>query len=273
LNIRGLCLDAMARVEADRGNADVAFELTTQAKADFDKASEFAPDDPEARFRSALVRNHLGQNLSRLGEHGDGIKSIVAAEKILAEFGDDYADWPRIHFAQEQAAFCARERGVILFEMGNTEESLAAFRTAAERWQTLIKAHDLPRFRNNLAWYLIEVPDPRIRDVERAISLAKALCQDVPSNPAYDALLGAALSAAGSDAEAAAILTRVTIQNPDRRARDWFYLALSLARLNRLTDAQECFRKGAEWMDREMPAEPWLGRLRLKVADTVSLKP
>lgn len=269
LEIQGLCFDAKARLQSARGQADVALELSNAAIRAFDSVAEGEPDNLEIIFRTALARNHRGQIEHSLGDSEAGVRSIEEAEAILKTLTEEHLDWPRLHFAQEQAAFCLRERGVVLSEMGRTEEATTALRAAIDSWEKLIDEYGLPRFRNNLAWFLIEVPVRPLRDAGQAAALATSLREELPTNPAYAALHGAALSVAGLHEESIAVLKEVTGQHPDRRARDWLYLARSQAKLQQADKSIENLQRGSEWMEVEMPTEPWLTRLHAEISEII----
>lgn len=269
LEIQGLCLDAKARLESARGNADTALELVDISIEAFDAVADRASENPEIIFRTALVRNHRGQIQHSLGNSEAGVRSIEKAELILKKLAKEHSNWPRLHFALEQSAFCSRERGVILSASGHVEEATTALRDAIELWKSLVDDYGLPRFRNNLAWFLIEVPDRSLRDAKHAVALASSLREELPTNPAYAALHGASLSVAGQHQESIAILRKVTAQHPDRRARDWLYLSRSQAELQQADESTESLQKGSDWMDAEMPAESWLTRLRAEVSEII----
>lgn len=269
MGLQGRCLDALGRVESDRGKLDEALEMFTQAQSAFDALTDSNAEDSESAFRAILVRNHRGQVLHRLGESGAGLTLIREAEARLGDFVPNHGHWTLIDLAREQAAFCARERGVILHEAGESEQARQAFLAAADEWASLVAETGRPRFRNNLAVFLIECPDESIRDTGQAISLSRGLITDVRSNPAYSALHGAALTVAGNHEEAVEVLAAITEKYPQRRARDWFYLALSQSQLGRKQASQDSLQQGIDWMDRELPHDPWLMRLRRVVEQAV----
>jgi serine/threonine protein kinase/WD40 repeat protein len=102
--------------------------------------------------------------------------------------------------------------------------------------------------RNYLAWLLALCPDPKLRDLPRAVALARAAREEQPEEWLFLRTLGLALHLAGDDAAAVPALRRALELSPEGNSFDYFPLAAANQKLGHAEEARQWYRKGLAWM-------------------------
>jgi tetratricopeptide (TPR) repeat protein len=120
---------------------------------------------------------------------------------------------------------------------------------------------------NSLAWRLVTGKDPRARDPQRAVALAKKAVELDPENAAYANTLGVALyRSADWQAAIAALEKSLEVRNGGD-SFDWFILAMAHWRLGEKEEACQWFEQAALWMAKNNPDNEELKRFRDEAAD------
>ena len=260
----GLCHDSLARVLADEGQNDEALrhaqQSVTSVRRLISLGDEQSPPDHHLRLAISLI--HQAEIAHKLGDDLRAIRDFDEADALLTRLREANPSW---HIATEVAAFSRRARGHLLLDSEQSDAAQASFAQAIELWKDLVESGHSPRFANNLAWFLIEVPVAELRDSAQALRLATTLIESVPSNPRHQALLGAAHCSAKEFDRAVQQL--VAIPEADRRARDWLYLAQAQSQLARPNEAQRSIEAAITAISREGPDNRSLLRLQREAQD------
>jgi len=115
---------------------------------------------------------------------------------------------------------------------------------------------------NDLAWFLVTVPDPAVRDPARALSLAVKATEAHPECSTYWNTLGAVQYRAGAFKAAVTALDRSTVLSQGGSAFDHFFLAMAHARLENQEQARHWFAEAVLWMEQHHAGHVELLRLR-----------
>jgi hypothetical protein len=115
---------------------------------------------------------------------------------------------------------------------------------------------------NDLAWFLVTVPDPAVQDFDRALFLASKVAEACPECSTYWNTLGAAYYRAGHFKHAVAALERSTALVKGGTAFDHYYLAMAQMRLENHEQAQRSFAQAVSWMEQHHAGHAELLRLR-----------
>jgi uncharacterized protein HemY len=114
---------------------------------------------------------------------------------------------------------------------------------------------------NDLAWFLVTVPDPTVQDPARAISLALKTAEAHPECGTYWNTLGATQYRAGDFKAAVTALERATALTRGGTAFDHFFLAMAHMRLENQEQAQHSFAQAMLWMEQHQAGHAELRRL------------
>jgi tetratricopeptide (TPR) repeat protein len=115
---------------------------------------------------------------------------------------------------------------------------------------------------NDLAWFLVTVPDLAMRDPIRARSLALKAAEGCPECGTYWNTLGGVHYRAGDFSSAVAALTRSTTLAKGGTAFDHFFLAMAYMRLENQEQAKRSFAQAMLWMDQHQAGHSELLCLR-----------
>lgn len=251
--------DSLARVLSDKGQNPEAGQHAEQSVASFRRLIALNPEPPppDQTLRLAISLMHQAEIAHKLNEDARALAGFEEVDRLLAQLRESDSSWP---IATEITAFNHRARGVMHWDADQPDAARDSFGAAIKLWNDLVEAGKSPRFSNNLAWFLVEVPVVELRDGGRAVQLATTLVESVPSNARHQALLGAALCAAREFSKAVPQLA--SVPETDRRARDWLFLAQAQWHLSRIEEARQSFAKGELAIAREGLDNSSLLRLR-----------
>jgi len=115
---------------------------------------------------------------------------------------------------------------------------------------------------NDLAWFLVNVPDLVVQDPALAISLALKAAELHPECSTYWNTLGAVHYRAGDFKSAVTALNRATALTRGGTAFDHFFLAMAHMRLENQEQAQHSFAQAMLWMEQHQAGHAELRRLR-----------
>jgi tetratricopeptide (TPR) repeat protein len=114
---------------------------------------------------------------------------------------------------------------------------------------------------NDLAWFLVNVPDPVVQDPALAISLAIKAAELHPECSTYWNTLGAVHYRAGDFKAAVTALDRATVLSHGGTAFDHFFLAMAHTRLENQEQARHWFAQAMLWMEQHDAGHAELLRL------------
>jgi tetratricopeptide (TPR) repeat protein len=125
---------------------------------------------------------------------------------------------------------------------------------------------------NNLADLLTNCPDPKFRNPQRAIALARRVVEERPDAGFPWNTLGAALCRGGQWEEAVAALEKAVELNKGGRYSDHFFLAMAQWRLGRKDEARKSYNRAKAWMEKFAPKNEELRRFQSEAEETLELK-
>jgi tetratricopeptide (TPR) repeat protein len=120
-----------------------------------------------------------------------------------------------------------------------------------------------------LAWLLAICPDPKLRDAQRAVELAKKAVDAAPNTWEYWRTLGMAHHFAGDDATAVKALTRALALHKSGEAFDDFPLAAAHQKLGNKQEARKWYDRGVAWAAAN--EHPYVAELAILRADAEAL--
>ena len=115
---------------------------------------------------------------------------------------------------------------------------------------------------DELAWFLLTGPEPRLRDAARALRLAQKVVTARPESANYRNTLGVAYYRSGDDRAAVAELERAMSLQAGGTPLDWFFLAMAHWRLGDRDKARNFFDRSVKWMARRKSNDDELRRIR-----------
>jgi hypothetical protein len=169
----------------------------------------------------------------------------------------------------------------VLRDQGLSAEARAAWIHALELLAEVASIHpDLPEIQkqrwncsNDLAWFLINEPDPTVGDPQLAVRLAVQTTQADPEAAAYWNTLGAAYHRAGDDANAITALERSVTLTGGGTGFDYVFLTLAHARLGQYEQANHWKVQADLWMEQHEIHHPELSRLHAQACACLAFKP
>lgn len=219
LRLRGVCL-------AKLGRHDEAF-------VDLDRAIDLGRGDAQSYARRGEVNYATGRYQESLHDYEQALRLKPGEAAALVGRGHAKYRLGRIAAAVKDysAAIELRPRDAVLYtQRGNAYADTGRYTEAAADFRRAMKLDPgCGRAYQSAAWLMSNCPDPRYRDAELAIHLAKqAIDLDGKSNHRYLETLAAALANAGYFEEAREVQERALQRAPEkalsggRRKRDLF---------------------------------------------------
>jgi len=169
----------------------------------------------------------------------------------------------------------------VLRDQGLPAEAKAAWIHALDLLAEVASIHpDLPGIQrqrwncaNDLAWFLINEPDPSVGDPQLAVRLAIQATEADPEAAAYWNTLGAAYYRAGDDANAITALERSVTLTGGGTGFDHVFLTLAHARLGQYEQANHWKLQADLWMEQHEIRHSELSRLRVQAGASLTFKP
>ena len=165
------------------------------------------------------------------------------------------------------------EHGVELAQKGLVDEAAVEFREAIRVTPDCENARNaLAWLLNNQAWTLATHPEPKNRDADRAVKLAREAVELVPKHAYYWNTLGVAHYRAGNWKEAIVALdTSLGFFAGELESFNTFFLAMSHCQLEHQDEARTWYDRGVTWieknrtiLDKDKHHDEELRRFRLK---------
>jgi Flp pilus assembly protein TadD len=222
-------------------------------------------DDAIAAYRdSARLGNHdpildgnLGEALLARGRLDEAIASF--REAVRGNNGNAEA---RINL------------GNALHASGQIDEAVACYREAIRRYQQptrLDRDSDADAHRV-MAWFLATCPEPKFRDVPRAVELAKKAVALAPSEHRTWSTLGAARYRAGNWKAAVEALEKSRDLRQGGDSFDWFFRAMAHWQMGQKGHARGWYDQAVQWMDKTQPQNAELRRFRAEAEELLGIK-
>jgi tetratricopeptide (TPR) repeat protein/tRNA A-37 threonylcarbamoyl transferase component Bud32 len=253
------CRDVLGQALADLGRNREAKSALEQAAATCQELAAGFPDIPAYRQRKAVTQSHLATVLFKLGDHATAREAYQAAAQGLEELNRLDS---KVASYRNATAFVCSYWGAMLYDLGEAQEAEKLFRRARELWETLAADPGSPEYCHNLAWLLVDCPDPKLRDAKQAVEWAKRAREKAPKNPRYTCTLGAAFHRAADDKAALETLNEAIRLSPHDDARNWFFLAMVQEQLRDPQTALKSYQSACQAMAKHGPDNLELKRLR-----------
>jgi Flp pilus assembly protein TadD/serine/threonine protein kinase len=221
-----------------------------------DRESRNYPQAIESAKRAVQLAPHEWNYWNTLGVAYLNGGQLDAAENSLREAIRLKPDWPPAH----------HNLRLILQAKGRLHEAIAEFNKEIELDPKNAGNH------NELAWLLATWPDPKVRDPQRAVALAKKAIKLSPSSRNYWNTLGAA-HYRGGDWKAAALALKKSMElRNGGNSEDWFFLAMAHWKLGEKDLARQWYDKAVQWMDKNDPKNDELCRFRSEAAELLGVE-
>jgi len=182
--------------------------------------------------------------------------------------------------SQERLADRYQRLARTLKEQGSSAEARVAWISALDLLAEVASIHpDLPGIQrqrwncaNDLAWFLINEPDPSVGDPQLAVRLAIQATEAYPEAAAYWNTLGAAYYRAGDDANTITALERSVTLTGGGTGFDHVFLTLAHARLGQYEQANHWKVQADLWMEQHEIHHSELSRLHAQASACLSFK-
>jgi tetratricopeptide (TPR) repeat protein len=196
----------------------------------------------------ARHHDNLGVALALKGGLDEAITSFKEAIRLQPDLADAHSNL-----------------GEALRYQGKLDEAIACYHEAIRLQPDLADAHD------GLAWLLATCHDAKIRDIPRAVALARRAVGQEPQQRTYWSTLGAAHYRAGDWKAAVAALERARELGNGGDA-SWFFLAMARWQLGDKEQARRWYGEAVAWMDKEKPPQDEeLKRFRAEAAGLLGI--
>lgn len=186
-------------------------------------------------------------------------QSLALCEKLDADFPADetYRTW---------AGNNTHSLALLLAASGRTGE-------ADELYCKLLKlAPKNAVAHNNLAWMLATSLDPRFRDSDRAVELAKKAVDLDPTQGMFHNTLGGAHYRSNDWAAAVGALEKSVELRQGGDSFDWFFLAMAHWQLREKEEARKWYDRAIQWMEKNKPEDEELQRFRAEARELLGVK-
>jgi tetratricopeptide (TPR) repeat protein len=226
--------------------------------------------DPAVRHESGIAYIHLA-NLHFI--QGDLVKTRWAFQQAIDLFEGLAAAFPLDPAYFIELGNCHGILGLQLRVSGCLEEAGEQLGQADRAYR---KAYELaPNHTDSimfLRWFLSICPDPRFRDPDRALELARVRLEDttfrVDSNDAME--LGIALYRTG-DLEGAIEALERSMASGGGKSHESFFLAMAYQRQGNRTKALDSYGKAVRWMATNRPRDWELLNFRAEAEELLGI--
>jgi serine/threonine protein kinase/Flp pilus assembly protein TadD len=260
----GAALNNLAELLGGRGDAAQDQRLLEQAARHQWAALEGRPRRAIYRIHLANHLARLGRTLMRLEEYAKADKAYRQAIALCEKLADDFPKVPDHH---REIASLADELGNLLDLTGHDAEAEKVYRRTLAVREKLVK--DFPgqaRDRRDLAWFLANCPNRRLRNPDRAVSLAREAVGLAPRGGDCWRTLGVAHYRAGDWQAAVTALNRATGLRSGGDSAEWFFLAMAHWQLGEKQQARAWYDRAIQWMNANQPRDETLRRCRAEAA-------
>jgi tetratricopeptide (TPR) repeat protein len=159
------------------------------------------------------------------------------------------------------------------FNLGIAFQALSKFAEAKEAYgKALALRPTNAATHNNLAWLLATCLDPKFRDPDEAVRLAKRAVELDRERGDFWGTLGTAHYRSGEWQAGIVALTKSAQLRKGGDAFDWFFLAMAHWQLGHKDEPLQWYEKAVAWMDKNRAQDPELIRFRTEAASLLGLQ-
>jgi WD40 repeat protein/serine/threonine protein kinase/Tfp pilus assembly protein PilF len=215
----------------------------------------------ELDLDATVDHNNRGNRLRATGHFREAEHAYRQALDLFEKLA---ADFPSVPEYRQELAHSHFNLGLLLTATGRSQEAEESYR------QVLEFTPDNPLVQNNLAWHLATCPDPKFRDVDRALELAKKAVELAPQSCENWNTLGVAQYRAGQWMDAIESLEKSEQLRPGEYfSFNAFFLGLAHWQLDEKDEARKWYDQAVEWMEKNKPNDPELVRFRAEAEELV----
>jgi len=245
----------------DLANAE---EFYRKGMAFLDQVEVEVPGMPDTRESLALGHAVLGE-LLRATKRNQGSEALF--KQAIGRLERLTLDYPRIPRYRKHLARVYVVLSTLYWSMDRFPESTEARKKAALFNPRLLVDEQVHL--NNLAWYLVTVPDLANRNESKALELAKEAVRLCPQIWASWNTLGVARYRNRDWAGAKEALETALSKKDCRFAFDGFFLAMTLWQTGEQDPARQLFLKSEEWRLSHEPDDVELLRFRAEAEQLI----
>jgi tetratricopeptide (TPR) repeat protein len=245
------------------GRRDEAKQACVREEAICREAAKDFPDVAENRSNWAECLRKQGELLQIDGRLPEAeqmfLRSLTVIDKVVSE-------WPTVQLYRDNLATVHLRLAVAHSLAGNGAQAESSFRRALDLWDKLIAdSPDDPKYRHELSLFLASFPDEKLRAPRRAEQLIEPVAKQQPKNAQAWLTLGIARCRQGQWRTAVLALEKSVELRNGGESNEWFYLAMARAHLGEKEQARKSYERAVQWMDKNRPKDPELGRVRAEV--------
>jgi len=223
------------RLQPDYAGAHLNLGAALQKRGKLDEAIACYHEAIRLQPDYGCAYNNLGEVLQKQGK----LDEAIACHKQAIRLGPaNHAD----HHINLSKALAAN---------GASDEAVACLNEA------LRLNPDDARDQNDIAWFLANCPDPKVRDPARAVELARKAVDMAPRAGRHRYTLGFALYRNGDWEAAIEALEKAEALGPiGALPSNGFFLAMARWQLGQTDEARAWYDKAAAWMENKAPNIP-----------------
>jgi superkiller protein 3 len=254
----------LGRALRDQGQPDEAIAACR-------RAIEVDPKDASAHNNLGLALRDQGPLDEAIAAYRRAIEldpkftaaysNLGVALKAKGQLEEAIAEYRRAIELDPMLAAAHKNLGIALREKGQLGEAIAAFREAAR------SQPGNSELLNELAWFLLTVPEARLRKEGEALDLARKAVALAPNDANLVNTLALAEYRTGNLDTCIAASDRATRLRQGGNANDWFVLAMAHAQKGETETARTWFDKAAAWAHEKAPRDADLRALWSEAAE------
>jgi tetratricopeptide (TPR) repeat protein len=236
--------------------------------ADFPRVRDYRHRVGVAQAELAEVLKILG----RLAEAEQAYRRALALQEKLVE------EAPALPGSRWALFICRTKLAGLLTAAGRFAEAEKLYREAVTDYDLVLDRDPMqprghPDGHNDLAWLLANCPDSQVRDVSRAVRLARRAVELAPGSGRIWNTLGVAHYRAGEwQAAVAALEKSRELLAGQAESYNTFFLAMACWRLGDQERARRWYGEAVRWMEKHQPHDEELRRFRGEAAALLGLE-
>jgi tetratricopeptide (TPR) repeat protein len=205
----------------------------------------------------AICWGHLGQTWHLQQDYERAEQAYETACQFLS--GTEQA----LPGNQNNLALILENYAVLLADADRLDEASDKLSQAQSLWKQLAtRDQAAPEHIYRWATFLADCPLSKARDPEAAVALARKLTERVPENAIFWNTLGVALLRTGDHDAAVKALEEAQSRRSAPHGRDLFFLAMARFGQDERDEAEQCYQRGLDWMEKNRPHSLEFRRVR-----------